>query len=299
MRTILIATDFSEAARNATYYGLKLSIAFHAQVILCNIFKQVSVPEGDSSMYAIADDIKKLAEMHMQNEVEELHLVAALPVKTYSVNGTPAKSLLAKAQETNADLIVMGMKASHHTLRTVFGSTVSAVVKNSTIPVLIIPEEVKYNDPRIIALANDSKLETEKNFLQLDWLRCITERFQSKLLVVRVVKDVLDESTEAFNSIVKNKSILPTFDTEYKYVKSTGLQDALNDFIRLHRVEILVMLPHRHSLIAKWFYKSATRSMIFQTHIPLLILPEVNNYMRKTPESEKRKYEAGNGYMVD
>ena len=36
-----------------------------------------------------------------------------------------------------------------------------------------------------------------------------------------------------------------------------------------------VMVPHKHSLLERWFVKSTTRSMIFKTRIPLLILPEV------------------------
>ncbi len=291
MKTILIATDFSEAARNATHYGLRLSVVFHAQVILCNVFEQVPVLEGDYPMPVIADDIKKLAEAQLENEVKGLHAVAALPVKTRSVSGPHATALLEIAQEANADLIVMGMKSSLHTLRTVFGSTVSAVVKKSTIPILVIPEEVRYTDPKTVALANDGELEIGKNLHQLDWIRRITERFQSKLLVVKVVKDMLDETTESFSSMIENKNILPTFNTEYKYVKDGGLQDALNDFIRFHNVDMLVMLPHRHSLVAKWFYKSATRSMIFHTHVPLLVLPELKKNKKRIEGLGNIKYD--------
>jgi hypothetical protein len=43
------------------------------------------------------------------------------------------------------------------------------------------------------------------------------------------------------------------------------------------------MIPHRHSLLERWFAESNTGSMIFQTPVPLLILPDTKQKTREVP----------------
>lgn len=47
MKTILIATDFSSAARNASIYAVALAKVLNAKIILCNAYK---IPAASASL---------------------------------------------------------------------------------------------------------------------------------------------------------------------------------------------------------------------------------------------------------
>ena len=55
------------------------------------------------------------------------------------VNGDPAAEILKAASRLKADLIVMGTQGHRGPKRLFFGSTAAAVVKRTTIPVLVVP----------------------------------------------------------------------------------------------------------------------------------------------------------------
>ena len=108
-----------------------------------------------------------------------------------------------------------------------------------------------------------------------DDLKKITQLFKSKLNVVKVIKNKQEKSFQTSENIENLNRVVYTFDTSFEYPVDTDLRHALNDFIEEHHCDMLVMMPHKHEWIERLFKKSETKNMIFHTHIPLLVLPEI------------------------
>jgi len=51
-----------------------------------------------------------------------------------------------------------------------------------------------------------------------------------------------------------------------------------------NRIDLLTIIPHYHSFFESLFSKSETRQMVFHTHIPMLLLPDI-----KVEIKEKKK----------
>ena len=143
-------------------------------------------------------------------------------------------------------------------------------------PLTAIPEESKYNPVNIIALANESDPEPDADDHRLDTLCEITEAFHSKLYLVRVAKNKLWEAYEILNRPFKLNRMLRTLHPVYKCIEGRDIPQALNEFIDSYHVTTHAMIQYKHSLLEKWFIKSATRSMIFDTHVSLGILPDLH-----------------------
>ena len=45
------------------------------------------------------------------------------------------------------------------------------------------------------------------------------------------------------------------------------------EFVLQYKVDMLVLLPHRHSVIENLVKSSITRKLIFDAYLPLLLLP--------------------------
>jgi nucleotide-binding universal stress UspA family protein len=283
MKTLLIATDFSAAARNATQYGIELAKAFNAKVILVNSYQPVPVIATDSLVTVMPMDMGESVREQLELEAYLFGSEKANPVDIVAKEGPVSDMILEAAKEMKADLILAGMKGMGKATRKFFGSTVTSLVKKTTIPVIVIPEGASYRNPGTIALAND--ISPQAGTHVLDVLRSLVEKFHSKLYIVRVVTRKSDEVIEVLNRPSNLNSMVANLDPLFEFPLDKNIDKALSGFVLTHHVDMLVMIPHKESLPERWFLRSNTKEMIFKTDIPLLVLPDLSHRLGKHTHS--------------
>ncbi len=287
MKTILIATDFSMASRNAAVYGLQLGKALNANIILFNAYHIPTAPV-DLNVSISRYNVMKQAEHKLNEEALNCSYIDLPRVKTICDEGEPTSSIIKVALEQRADLIIVGMKGSGKNLKRIFGSTAASLTLNMSIPILVIPEFAFYETPENVVFANDnycSDLAIPKFLIKAAQL------FKSKVSIVRVIKNERYEWFEVADILHQPKINLPLLNTSFDYPVDADVIHALNIFIQNHQANILVMMPHKHDWLERLYTKSATRDMMFQTHIPLLILPEtLHKYVEPVHKAEKEIY---------
>ncbi len=275
MGTILIATDFSEASGNATQYGVQLANALNAKVNLVSAYKQVPIPISDSVVIDTPESMRVLVQHQLESVAAFLSGEAKVPIGTICEEGLASSAILAAAKKTNADYILIGMKTAGKGIRKVFGNTITKLIRKTAIPLIVVPEEAKYTMPQAIALACD--IMPDANIHLLDTFRILVERFHAKLHIVRVIKDDNRESSQVRVLPINLEKSMKGLDTLYEYPADKNVSHALAEFTSIHRIDMLAMMPHKHMLLERLLLKSNTQSMIFETHIPLLILPDLRN----------------------
>lgn len=280
MKTILIATDFSEASRNAAVFGLELAKAFDSKVILVSAYMAVPVPLTETPAIIIADDMNKYTQQQLQMEEKFINANGKVTVETICKNGPAVQAILDAAKQKKAGLIVVGMKEGDKGMRKLLGSTATALARKTSVPLLIVPEKAKFTGISSIALANESDVEPDADPRLLESLQEIATKFRSKVYLVRVAKDQVKAGYETLNRPFKLIRMMPTLDTSYGAMEGRSIPEALNHFIEGYHINMLAMLPHKHSLLERWFVKSTTRSVVFEAHIPLLILPDLHIEMK-------------------
>lgn len=274
MKRILVATDFSAASDRAVEYGTKLAAALDAAVTILAAYQEIPVPITDSMSLAVieAGDAKELVESGLLRQKELFMQGKTQAVTTSSVKGPVVASILEAAEEENADLIVVGMKSKGKGLRKLFGSTVTALARKTHTPLLVVPEEARYQAPAAILLGNDIQPETDLHVL--DPLRELAAIFMSRLYALRVIQ----KGTREFIGILHNPNPLQdldkTWDIKYEYEMGEDVVGNLNQFAGTHNIGMVVMMARSHSLPHRWFVGSHTHDMVFESRIPLLILPE-------------------------
>ncbi|WP_315821264.1 universal stress protein [Paraflavitalea speifideaquila] len=271
MKTLFVATDFSNAAHNALLYALAMAKPFGAKVILFHAY-QVQVLAGvDTAMLVAETDTKKVVEDRLRQHLLAIN-ESEVDIELLYGEGPAARTILETAVAQGADMIISGMKNHGKTFRQFFGSTVTELAQASTLPLIVVPETASYRPPHKIALASDIAPETDSR--TLDSLATIGERFHSKLYIVRVIRDRFEEVYELLHRPAKLNRLPNTLETEYTYTQNKSVPEALDFFIHAAQINLLAMVPHKHTLLEKWFFKSNTKAMIFKSDIPLLILPE-------------------------
>ncbi|HSC40083.1 MAG TPA: universal stress protein [Chitinophagaceae bacterium] len=273
MKNILIATDFSQAGHNACLYGIELAAAFNARVILFSAYQQLPVPVSEAPVILTQENMSGYVKEQLVQEAAVINRGGAVELETVCMEGLVATGILATARKYEVDIIIAGMKDRGKGFRKLFGSTVTSLARRSHVPVIVVPVNVPYTEISAIALATENDIDPDTDTHSLESLGEIGSKFNSRLYLVRVAENSYREAFEERNKPVWLKSKLRTLAPEYKCISGKAVPEALNEFVMGYHIKMLALLPHQHSLVESWFVKSATRAIIFETNIPLLILP--------------------------
>jgi len=135
-RKIMVPLDRSALAEQALGQAAAIARASHAGVDLILVHEPRALSEYQ---FGTADDEDLHgSERYMQAVVAELHSGASVEVTHAVVKGAPAEMIRARAHEVGADLIVMTSHGRTGLSRAWLGSVADAVVRRSTIPVLML-----------------------------------------------------------------------------------------------------------------------------------------------------------------
>jgi nucleotide-binding universal stress UspA family protein len=216
---------------------------------------------------AIREEVIKLL------EVQSIGIArSGASVETYCTEAPAARGILKAAKEKKADIIIAGMKGRGKNFRKLLGSTVTFLARISDLPLIVVPEETEYRKPDIIGLAYDSDVPSGTNVHFLDRICELATTFEASLYFVKVVKE---KSTEEFKSLplpFRLTKAIRSADTKYEFLEGKDIAGVLNEFVRHRKIDILAVLPHRHSFFGRLFIHSNTRDTIFHISVPLLIL---------------------------
>ncbi|CAN5751699.1 hypothetical protein BH11BAC4_BH11BAC4_18430 [soil metagenome] len=271
MENIFVVTDFSAASRNAALYGIALAKQFGAKLFLFHAY-QVPVQIPESYLFYTTEDVWKTVKELLEKEVVAIDPEKVVDIEICGGEGAAAHSIIQHAGAAKADLIICGMKETIKGLRRIFGSTTTALTRLSEIPFLVIPEDATFSKPVHIALASDMDTETAADTVAL--LKEFGKAFQSKLSIVWVVENEVDE---AYKRKFRPEGItrhLKDMEPGFEFPAGNSISAALEGFAKDHSIDMMAIIPHKHSFMERFFVESTTASMIFHTHIPLLVLPQ-------------------------
>jgi nucleotide-binding universal stress UspA family protein len=149
IKKILIGVDNSKFADNAAQYGFDIAHQFKAQVALVHIVEPALIPYNN-----IADPLSGTPDIGME-EVELINIQnnnsknlidnvikkygGDLEVTHFSDFGDTADGIVNCAQNFGADMIVVGTHSRSGLDRLLMGSIAEHVVRNATVPVLVVP----------------------------------------------------------------------------------------------------------------------------------------------------------------
>jgi nucleotide-binding universal stress UspA family protein len=140
---IVVGTDGSETAAEAVRQAADLAKLSGAQLSIVSAYEPVSKRrvEGEQ-LHAPADVQHEIGPREDVNLILDAAAAAAkkegVKVQTHPVEGNPADAILTIAEETGADLIVVGNKGMTGARRFVLGSVPNNVSHHAPCSVLVI-----------------------------------------------------------------------------------------------------------------------------------------------------------------
>lgn len=167
MKSILVPTDFSESAKNAAHLALNIATQAGAEVHFLHILHTpvdwVKLPKEKENNYP--ETIKKIG--HAKAALEELQKKAedaGLKAQHFLVYDQSTEEIIQHLNKYDHDFIVMGSHGTSGMREFVIGSNTIKVVRNATVPVLVVKHKHTELNPKRIAFASEFNAQSEEPF---------------------------------------------------------------------------------------------------------------------------------------
>jgi len=154
IKKIILATDFSNISKDASYYALLLAQTFKAELKALHVFDTSvwSVPAryyyylapAGPGFDAVVEGFEEVRQRG-KDALKELAESFDLKVETIFTEGDPGHEIIRVAEELNADLIVLGTHGHSGWKRFTIGSVAEFVGRHAPCAVFTIRPKVKYS----------------------------------------------------------------------------------------------------------------------------------------------------------
>ncbi|WP_430899955.1 MULTISPECIES: universal stress protein [unclassified Paraflavitalea] len=272
MFQILAPVDFSPASTVAARTAAKLALDFQAHLHLLYAYN-LPIPVPETDFLQLNASALQAEYQHQMNElVEELQKTGLTAISNTVLLGNPKEAILEFAEENRSDLIVLGLKGSGGGLAKMIGSTTTKVLRNTSIPLMLIPADFEAINFQKIVIAVD-----EFSDIRRHPIRCIKElvhRYHAILTLLHINKS--ENSVELFPEIRKIDwmQYFPEATLSFETFYHTDVNQGLMEYTESHHTNLLTLLSHRHQFIERIFKEPFSVGLSYKSRIPLLLLPE-------------------------
>ncbi|MDG1730383.1 MAG: universal stress protein [Algibacter sp.] len=282
MRKILIPTDFSENATNAIKYALELFKYEVSEFYVMHAYQDDIYAKDDSITRKNLDNITTLVSNESSKKLKDtLKIINELsPNPRHTYNIISANNLLLDEADTivdeqNIDIIVMGTKGKTNDKKITFGSHTLQVLKYVQCPVLAIPENYKYTQPKYILFPTDYMIPYKRRELKL--LCEMVSPYRAVIDMLYISKSdklsLRQEDNMAFieGHLCKNK-------LNFNIENSKHIINTIYKYIKEKSIDMLVMVNTRHSFLENILFQSTVDELSLHLDIPFLGLQNIKRY---------------------
>jgi nucleotide-binding universal stress UspA family protein len=297
MKQILVPTDFSECAGNATNFAIQSAKILPAEVTLLHSF------ELNDNMYTDYIGVNREFNQTMLHGAKEkltqlkksIEKTDEVIIDTF-ISTDPLQEAIKKSlSEKKVDLIVMGTLGGSGVKEKLLGSRTSSIIGKAGIPVMAIPNDYEWEKPQKILFATN---QFEQDPAILDFIFELAGLYMSGIQVA-VFTDEDDDKAGTFLDHKKKIAEYEDFLKE-KYNEETltsahlygeNFEETLQNFIKENNIDMLVMVTYPHKFWNRIFNPSKTKRMSYHTKIPLLAIPATTGDIKKINILNEKEHE--------
>ena len=272
INNILVPIDFSDCSLNALRYALILAKDFKAGITVINGYK-IPMPAADINYTfdpSIFDDYEKEMQEKFALLPQKIPELTMVQVQYKVKMAFPVEAIEQEINKQNIDLVVMGTKGAGNLAEVAIGSNTFHVAKKSTCPVLAIPENIASRKINNIAIAVD--LNAREDDWPLNLVMTIAKQFNATVHFLHVDDKPSEISYDQAWEALAFKKEFEDLENQFHFIESKNIENGLEEYLSDHDIDMLVLLPKKHSFFEKLFKHSVTRKMILHTKIPLLTI---------------------------
>ncbi|MGK0386739.1 MAG: nucleotide-binding universal stress UspA family protein [Patiriisocius sp.] len=260
MKNILVPIGSNDNAVNNLQYAIDLAHEMDAYVYVISVFQELSKVGGLAKVNTIIkeDSENRLEEVLAQVDKKDV-IVIDHPIK-----GSMLETVARFNKHVPIDLMVLSPKSNSIREEVYLGRTTGKLVKNTNIPILIVPEGATFKGPKSILMAFKDGNFKDKRVIEP--LKKLLIHFGADVQLLHVTTPY---STEDMKHVSKKLQKLQS-----SYIESenaTTFQGVLEHF-QSHNPDMLCVVRRERGFFKKLWEKNVVLKKEFHTSKPLLVL---------------------------
>ena len=266
MKTIIVATDFSDNAAHAVGYAADFARSIRAKLVIFNavaILPVLSEYPGPLEMYEEAIDASKDTLTRIKKEMEG-RTDNTIKIQAVEKIGTFKNELEDLCDKEKPLAIFIASHLAGTLERILIGSHALRISRHNNFPVIIVPPMANFISFGKVAVALDMNEPGEFPFhLLKDWVQF----FHSRLDIVYVMQKA-DISPNELPVVTGLQKTLSGIEPYFHMIENKDVSNGILAYVEEHKPDLLIVFPKKHT----WFHKSESTSFIFQPPVPLMVL---------------------------
>ena len=279
MMNILIPTDFSENAQNAIAYALAyfsdVAVNFY---ILHVSHTHTSTKEEEQELFSDFDTEMQTVQSTsatLREEIRKYQIRSQNPAHSFfplHENLNLVEAIRKNVIEKEIDYILMGTKGTTKINGGEMGSNTCDVITKVKCPILVIPENAKFNGIKNIAFLTDYNCIYRNKIITR--LSETLDLHRSPLRVLHIKA----QNTGLTAAQTDNKGFLHYFFKDKKhsfhFVENKDLEIGIQDFVETWDISLVSIVAKNLNLIQRLLLRPAVKSMNYSVNVPFLVLHE-------------------------
>lgn len=276
MKTLIAPTDFSPASINAVNYAVDMALAIGATLHLVHMYQlPIAINEVPLPLQSI-DEIQHGAEERLQKLKEDVQHITSGKVNITSEArfGLVIDELGEVCKTLDPFAVIMGTSDNSAIEKLLFGNTSIAAARHLTWPVLCIPKGTEYGKGiNKIGLATD--LEKVEETIPFEIISNFVKAFDAELHILNVETHKKEEPVaEALEQTVVLGTAIRELNPKFHFIENDDVEDGIEDFSEKNNLDLIIVIPKKHSFTEKLFRRSSAKQLVRESHIPVMCVHE-------------------------
>ena len=275
MKTIIIPTDFSPAATNALQYGIEMAKKIQGSLLLFHAY-QVPVSYSDVPIVLVSvEELARSAEERLATLKKEVEHISSGSLKVYteSVMGNVTDELEKICSRVNPFAVVMGSRGTTGIERVLFGSNTLSVIRHLSCPVICVPPGKSFGTGiHKIGFACDFRNIVQSTPAAA--IKSFVTTFGAELHVLNVDYHDKHFTPDTPEQSALLHTLLEEVNPVYHFIESKEVEQGINDFAEKNNLDLVITIPKKHKLLQGLFNPSASKQLVFHSHVPILCIHE-------------------------
>ncbi|TVZ56477.1 nucleotide-binding universal stress UspA family protein [Lutibacter sp. Hel_I_33_5] len=260
MKHILVPIGSSENAVSTLQYAIDFAAEFNADVF---VFRAYNVQTKAGTIINVDSIIERETNLYLRTIVKSVD-TKKVAVKLIAAKGSVIDSINAVHKELTIDLIVTGPKSNSIKEEVFLGNTSGSIVKQTEIPVLVVPHGFTFSPVKRVLTAFKSGIINKSKVLSP--LKDIKDTFKADVNLLLVKTPSYTEEDLEINENLKSLENKLTVSEN-----ATTFQGVLEHF-RSNNPDMLCVFRRKRGFFKKLWEKNTILKSEFYCTIPLLVL---------------------------
>ena len=270
--SLLILTDFFQAANRALDYATNLAGPLGARLVLLHVRRDSIIdPERFTGVLSNLD--QQAVALALNSLTSEL----PVPVVAEVGHGRVADAVADAVRRHHPTLVVLGRADSEDTPDELVSTTALDILRTAPYPMLVVPHNVPTTaPPRRVLLAVDG--EPFSLGTHAGAMRHLLDALHAELTVLHVSENAEpDENAAAALALVQRTGLSADLAQPVRTVNlnATAPADGILQMARPADFDLVVLIARPRSFLGQLFHHSVTAQVLLHCPVPVLVLPVV------------------------